>query len=78
MRVHRGGGEARTRTLPASKNSPWGWMSPTSKSFQLAAAIAAFENEHPLMEISSLQIDSGKDNIQYQTARLTVGTVIKQ
>ena len=44
----------------------------------LAGAIAAFENEHPLMEINTLQIESGKDNVQYQTARLNINTIIKQ
>lgn len=75
--VHRGD-EGVDKDLTGFKELSWGLDISHVEVVPLAGAIAAFENEHPLMEISSLQIESGKDNAQYQTARMTVGTIIKQ
>ncbi|HWB61201.1 MAG TPA: hypothetical protein VG733_17095 [Chthoniobacteraceae bacterium] len=75
--VHRGE-ESTDKDLVGFKELSWGLDVSHVEVGPLAAAIAAFENEHPLMEIDSLQIQSGKDNVQYQTVRLNVSTVIKQ
>lgn len=75
--VHRGD-EGVDKNLTGFKELSWGLDISHVEVVPLAGAIATFENEHPLMEINSLQIESGKDNVQYQTARMNVGTVIKQ
>jgi hypothetical protein len=75
--VHRGE-EGMDKELPDYHNLTWGLDISHVEVVPLASAIAAFENEHPLMEISNLQIDSGKENVQYQTARLSISTIIKQ
>lgn len=75
--VHRGD-ESADKELNGFKNLSWSLDISHVEVVQLAMAVAAFENEHPLMEIDNLQIESGKENVQFQTARLNVNTVIKQ
>ena len=72
------GGESADKDLTGFKAASWGLDVSHVEVVQLSLAIAAFENEHPLMEIDSLQIQASKDNVQYQTARLNVSTIIKQ
>jgi len=75
--VHRGE-EGADKDLTDFRNISWGLDISHVEIVPLAGAIAAFENEHPLMEIDTLQIESGKDNVQYQTARLNINAIIKQ
>ena len=41
-------------------------------------AVASLENEEPLLEISGLQIESGRDDLGSQRALLTVSNYVKQ
>ena len=75
--VHHGE-EGADKDLTGFKSMAWGLDISHVEIVPLATAIAGFENDHPLMEIDSLHIDSGKDNVQYQTARLNVNTIVKQ
>jgi hypothetical protein len=43
-----------------------------------AEAIAALENEEPLMEITAMQIDASRDDVETQHAVLTVNNLVKQ
>ena len=43
-----------------------------------AQAIAALENEEPLLEISALQIDASRDDVEAQHIFLTVNNLVKQ
>jgi len=72
------GDEGPDKDLAGFKRGAWGLDITHVEIVQLALSIAAFENEHPLMEIDSLQIEASKDSVQYQTARMNVSTVIKQ
>jgi hypothetical protein len=75
--IHRGE-EGADRELSGFKDLAWGLDISHVEVAPLASAIAAFENEHPLMEINTLQIESGRDNVQFQTARISINTVIRQ
>lgn len=75
--IHRGA-EGLDRDLSGFKDLSWGLDISHVEVAPLASAIAAFENEHPLMEIDTLQIEAGRDNVQFQTARISINTVIKQ
>lgn len=43
-----------------------------------ATAIAALENEEPLVEINNLQIDTTREDVEMQHALLTVSNIVKQ
>lgn len=71
------GGENTDKDLPGFKKLIWSLDIPRVDVVQLGIAIAALENEHPLIEINSLQIEDLKDNVQYQSAKITLTTTIK-
>ena len=70
--------EGPDRDLVGFRKAAWGIEINHVEVVQLALAIAAFENEHPLMEIDNLQIDASKENPQFQSAKLNITTIIKQ
>lgn len=43
-----------------------------------AQAVASFENEEPLLEISNLQIDTSREEVDMQHVLLTVSNYVKQ
>lgn len=43
-----------------------------------ATALAALENEEPLVEINSLQIEATRDDVELQRALITVSNYVKQ
>ena len=43
-----------------------------------ARAVAALENEEPLLEINSLQLDASREDLEMQHALLTVSNYVKQ
>jgi hypothetical protein len=43
-----------------------------------ASALAQLENEEPLVEIVSLQIDTSREDSESQRALLTVNNLVKQ
>ena len=43
-----------------------------------AAALASLENEEPLLEINSLQLDASRDDVEMQHALITVSNYVKQ
>jgi hypothetical protein len=71
------GGENSDKDLPGFKKLSWGLEIPRVDVVQLGIAIAALENEHPLIEINNLQIEELKDNVQYQSVKITLTTTIK-
>jgi len=74
--VHQGS-LASDKVLPGFKRIGWSIDLPRTEFFQLAIAIAGLENEEPLIEITSLQIDESADNLQFQHAALNVNCIIK-
>jgi hypothetical protein len=56
----------------------WGIDLPKVGYVPFATAVAALENEEPLVEINSLQLDASREDVEMQHALLTVTNVVKQ
>ncbi len=56
----------------------WSVDLPKAEFVSAALAIAGLENEEPLIEVNNIQIDSIKDDPQYQHVLLSVGSIAKQ
>jgi hypothetical protein len=71
-------GEAVEKELPGFRRISWGVDLPKVEFVAYAEAIAALENEEPLMEITAMQIDASRDDVETQHAVLTVNNLVKQ
>lgn len=56
----------------------WGVELPRVDFISFAAAIADLENEEPLLEIQSLEIEAGRDEAQMQRAALVLNNLVRQ
>ena len=56
----------------------WGVELPRVDFMAFAAAIADLENEEPLLEIQSLEIEAGRDEAQMQRATLVLNNLVRQ
>lgn len=56
----------------------WGIDLPKVGFVPFATAVAALENEEPLLEINSLQLDASREDVETQHALLTVSNIVKQ
>jgi hypothetical protein len=64
--------------IPGFRRIFWAADLPKVDFIPLAIAIAALENEEPLIEITNLQVDGSKDDPQFQRAVLTISNIAKQ
>ena len=64
--------------LAGFRRLAWSIDLPKVEFGQLGAAVCAMENEEPLMEITSLQIEAGREDTETQHAVLTVHNLIKK
>ena len=69
--------EVADKDLPGFRRLFWTIDVPKVEFVPLGLAIAALENDQPLLEITNLQIEQSKDNVQFQHATLTVATIVK-
>lgn len=70
-------GEMPDKELPGFRKLGWGVDLPKVEFVTFAKAIATLENEEPLLEIGSVQIDASRDDVETQRALLTVNNLIK-
>jgi hypothetical protein len=56
----------------------WGIDLPKVGFVPFATAVAALENEEPLVEINNLQLDASREDIEMQHALITVSNIVKQ
>lgn len=56
----------------------WGVELPRVDFISFAAAIADLENEEPLIEIQSMEIEAGRDDAQMQRATLVLNNLVRQ
>jgi hypothetical protein len=66
------------KDLPGFRRLSWGIELPKADFVPLARALADLENEEPLIEILSLQIDSSREDNEMQRVLLTVSNIVKQ
>ena len=71
-------GEAPEKELPGFRRLTWTVELPKVEFLPFASAVALLENEEPLIEISHLQIDASREEVEMQHALLTVNNLIKQ
>jgi hypothetical protein len=71
-------GELPERELPGFRKISWGVDLPKVEFVVFGQAVAALENEEPLLEITALQIDASRDDVEAQHAFLTVNNLVKQ
>ena len=70
--------ELAEKELPGFRRLSWGVDLPKVEFIAFAAALAQLENEEPLMEITSLQLEAGQEEVAAQRAMLTVNNLVKQ
>ena len=56
----------------------WGIDIPRVGFVQFASAISALENDEPLIEITSMQIEAGREDVELQHILITVNNLVKQ
>jgi hypothetical protein len=66
------------KDLPGFRRMSWGVDLPKVEFAPFAAALAALENEEPLLEITSMQLDASRDDVESQHALITVNNLVKQ
>jgi len=71
-------GELIEKTLPGFRRISWGVDLPRVEFVPFGQAIAVLENDEPLLEISAMQIDASRDDVETQHAFLTVNNLVKQ
>ncbi|MDR3406583.1 MAG: hypothetical protein P4L99_29125 [Chthoniobacter sp.] len=71
-------GEGADKELPGFRKITWGVDLPKVDYVTFAQAVAALENEEPLLEINALQIDASRDDVEMQHVFLTVNNLVKQ
>lgn len=65
------------KDLPGFRRIAWAVDLPKIDFVPFATALAALENEEPLVEISSVQIDASREDVQTQHALFTVSNIVK-
>lgn len=76
--VTRMSGEAADKNLPGFRRISWSVDLPKVDFMAFAAAVAQLENEEPLIEIGTLQIESSREEVDSQHILLTLNNLVKQ
>jgi len=66
------------KQLSGFRRLSWGVDLPKVDFVRFAQALAELENEEPLLEVASLQLETGREDVQSQRALLTVNNIVKQ
>ncbi len=70
--------ETPVKELPGFRRIAWGVDLPKVDFAVFGQAVAALENSEPLLEITGLQIDTSREDLESQHAFLTVNNLVKQ
>jgi hypothetical protein len=70
--------ETPEKELTGFRRLSWGIDFPKVVYSQFGGAIAALENEEPLLEIRTMQIDTTRDDAESQRSTITVHNLVKQ
>lgn len=76
--VTRLNGEAEEKDLTGFRKLTWAIDLPKVEFVPLGLALAALENEEPLLEVTNVTMDASKEEPQFQHATLIVSTLVKQ
>ena len=70
-------GEAGEKELTGFGRYVWSVEVPRVEFTTFGRALSALENDEPLMEIQSLEIDAGRDDAQFQRAAITLQNIVR-
>ncbi len=70
-------GEAAEKELTGYGRYVWNVEVPRADFITFGRALSALENDEPLMEIHSLEIDAGRDDVQFQRASITLHNIVR-
>ena len=70
--------EAADKNIPGFRRISWSVDLPRVDFIPFAAAIAQLENEEPLVEIGTLQVDTSRDDVDSQHVLMTINNLVKQ
>ena len=70
--------DAADKSLPGFRRISWSVDLPKVDFMAFAAAIAQLENEEPLLEIGTLQIDTSREEVDSQHIVMTLNNLVKQ
>ena len=70
--------ESLEKDLPGFRRLTWAVDLPKVEFVSLGAALAALENEEPLLQVTTVSVEANKDEPQYQHATLVVATIVQQ
>jgi hypothetical protein len=70
--------EAPDKNLPGFRRLSWSVDLPRVDFIPFAAAIAKLENEEPLVEIGTMQVDTSRDDAESQHILITLNSLVKQ
>lgn len=76
--VTRMNSEAEDKHLPGFRRMSWSVDLPKVDFISFASALAQLENEEPLIEIATLQIDISREEVDSQHALITLNNLVKQ
>ena len=66
------------KEMPGFRRLSWSIDLPKIDFVAFASALAQLENEEPLLEVASLQVDTNREDSESQRALLTVNNLVKQ
>ncbi len=70
--------EAEDKNMPGFRRISWSVDLPRVDFIPFAAALSMLENEEPLLEIGTIQIDTSRDDFDSQHVLMTVNNLVKQ
>lgn len=70
-------GELTEKELPGFGKFAWAVEVPRVEFVTFAAALSALENGEPLMEVQTLEIEAGRDDVQFQRVSLTLQNIVR-
>lgn len=70
--------EAVDKEMAGFRKLAWGIDLPKVGFVPFATAVAALENDEPLVEISTVQLDASREDVEMQHALLTLTNIVKQ
>ena len=69
--------ESEDKALPGFRRMSWSVDLPRVDFIPFAAAVALLENDEPLFEIGSLQVDTSRESVDSQHVLMTVNNLVK-
>jgi hypothetical protein len=70
-------GEHSEKELSGFGKLAWSVEIPRVEFITFAAALSALENGEPLMEVQTLEIEAGRDNVQFQRVSFTLHNIVR-